>query len=177
MLVAVIYAEVPVWRRRKPVGACRPVSLRAEYERAEVAVDDIFDVGARSLAGDPARCRWSRRRRVRQLSLQGCLNRIRNGQGGRSAAEDALRARADEVGRLIPSERQVVPPELGRIQSIALVIDTDAAAPEVVGIAAVGAAALQVDPIEEGAGEDLPIFLEFGTALRGQRREPVVRRS
>src|SRR5262245_10915853 len=115
MLVAVIYAEVPVWRRRKPVGACRPVSLRAEYEGAEVTVDDIFDVGARSLAGDPACCRRSRGRRVRQLSLQCCLNRIGNGQSGPGAAEDALRAGADEMGRLTPPERQVVPSELGRI--------------------------------------------------------------
>src|SRR5262245_27917478 len=77
----------------------------------------------------------------------------------------------------IPSERQIVPPELSRVQSVTLVVDADAAAPEVIGIAAVGGAALQIDPIEEGAGDDLPVFLEFGAALRGQRGEPVVRRA
>src|SRR4029450_169287 len=168
--MAVIHAEVPVRSRREAVAGCRRVSLSAEYKGAEIAVDDVFAVGASGLA------RRSSKRRIRQLGLQRCLDRIGNGQRGPIAAEDALGAGADEVGGLIPSERQIGPPEFRRVQSITLIIDADAAAPEVVGIAAVGGAALQINPVEERAGGDRAVFLEFGAALSGYRREPVVRR-
>src|SRR5262245_23226531 len=79
-------------------------------------------------------------------------------------------------GGLIPSERQIVAPELRRVQAIALVIEADAAAPEVEGITAVGRPGLQIDPIQERAGADLAVFLELGAALRRYRREPVGRR-
>src|SRR5262249_36041852 len=72
---------------------------------------------------------------------------------------------------LIPSERQIVAPELRRVQGIALIIEADAAAPEVDGITAVGRPDLQIDPIQERAGTDLAVFLELGAALRRYRRD------
>src|SRR6516165_775234 len=80
------------------------------------------------------------------------------------------------MGGLIPSERQVVAPELGCVQGITLIIEADAPAPEVDGIAAVGGPGLQIDPIQERTGPDLAVFLELGAALRRYRREPVGRR-
>src|SRR6266508_2204625 len=170
MLMAIVYAEVPVRSRRIVVGCCWLVSLRAQFKRAEIVVDDVLDVGTSGCAGHRVRIR------IRQLVLQRSLDRIGNGQSGPSTTEDALRAGADEVGRLVPAERQIVPPELRRVQRVALVIDSDAPPPEVVGIAAVGGAGLQIDPIEERAGQYLAVFLELGTALRRYRREPVGRR-
>src|SRR6516225_3045979 len=171
MLMAVVHAEVPVWGRREAVAGCRLVSLRPQLKGSEVAVDDVFDVCASGLAENPVRRRRSSKRRIRQLGLQGRLHRIGNGQRARThTAEDGLGAGADEMGSLIPSERQVVAPELRRVQAIALIIEADAPAPEVDGIAAVGGPGLQIDPIQECAGPDLAVFLEFGAALRRYRR-------